>query len=459
MKKAVGLASLQRPFMTTQRAGETGSLFHRYRQSLSRNSLATLFNSGSTFLVNLAAANLLGKKSFGQFAVVQSTALTVAAAASLAVGLTATKYVAEFRDVDRERVGRVLGLCFIVAITAATLATTVLVLSSHWLAAHVLRAPELSLALVVVSGAVFFSVVNGYQTGALAGVEAYAAIARVSIVAGTAYCLFCVLGAWAWGREGALVGLAVSGAIQFLALRWALREECRAKGIVIRYGEAGKERPILLGFSLPAALSGLSSMPALWAASLFVVRQVDGYQQVALYTAATSLRVLTLLVPQLLASVSVPILNNLRGSGHWGAYRRAFRITLTSTAAAALTTAVLIALFGLPLLRLFGRDFRVGYPVLLVLLFAAVIEAITVALYQVIQAEARMWSSMFLIMLPRDLLIVALSSYWASRFGALGLARAYTIGWGVALLMTAFLVARIGLGMDPSKATSVGRGT
>lgn len=453
MKRAS--ASFNQPLLTHQAAGETGSLFYRYRRSLSRNSLAVLFNGGSTFLVNLAVANLLGRKSFGQFAVVQSTALTGVAVASLAVGLTATKYVAEFRDADRERVGRILGLCFLVALTAAALATAVLIAASGWLAANVLRAPELSLALMVVSGSLFFGVVNGYLTGALAGLEAYGAIARAAIAAGTSYCLLCVLGGWAWGRDGALLGVAASAAIQFVVLKRALRQECRSRGLVVRYGDARMERSVLLGFSLPAALSGLSSMPALWAASLFVARQPDGFQQVALYTAATNLRVLTLLGPQLLAGVSVPILNNLRGSGHREAYRKAFRATLASTAGMALAVAAALALLGPSLLRLFGRDFRAGYPVLLVLLLAGVLEAIMVALYQVVQAEARMWASMFLIVLPRDLLIVALSLHWAACCGALGLSRAYAIGQGLALLMTALLVARIGRGRDAAGAPSV----
>jgi hypothetical protein len=89
-----------------------------------------------------------------------------------------------------------------------------------------------------------------------------------------------------------------------------------------------------------------------------------------------------------------------------------------------------------------------------------VVESIAGSFYQVVQAESRMWSSIFVIILPRDVLIVLISYHLVPRIGALGLAAAYTAGWTVACLTTAIFAARLGIRVAiPSRNTLVDGGT
>src|SRR5205085_2970416 len=106
---------------------------------------------------------------------------------------------------------------------------------------------------------------------------------------GFAYLVVCVAGALLWGRDGALAGLSVAAAVQSLALRFFFRQARVRQGISVDYRGLRQERVLLVKFALPAALSGCSSMPALWLSNAFLVRQVDGYAQMALYAAATNL--------------------------------------------------------------------------------------------------------------------------------------------------------------------------
>jgi O-antigen/teichoic acid export membrane protein len=82
----------------------------------------TVATNGGTFALNVIVANLLGRQVFGEYAMLQSTWLMIAAVAQLATGYTATKHVAEFRSSDPARTGRVLGVCTVVSAVAATLA-------------------------------------------------------------------------------------------------------------------------------------------------------------------------------------------------------------------------------------------------------------------------------------------------------------------------------------------------
>ena len=45
-------------------------------------------------------ARILGKGAFGQFALILSTAIAITSVAGLGLGVTATKYVSEYRTAD-----------------------------------------------------------------------------------------------------------------------------------------------------------------------------------------------------------------------------------------------------------------------------------------------------------------------------------------------------------------------
>jgi O-antigen/teichoic acid export membrane protein len=300
---------------------------------------------------------------------------------------------------------------------------------------------------------VFFNVANLYQTAALAGLEGYAGIAKAGVIAGCAYFLLCVGGAVAGGREGVLAALSASAGVQWLALRFFLGRERSRQGIRVDYRGIREEREIVVKFAMPAALSGFSSMPALWLSSAFLVRQPGGYAQMALYAAATNLRVLVLLLPQLLNNVGMSLLNCAKGLGDIEQYRKVFWGNLGLTAAVTSVGALIISIVGPSALAVFGHDFRDGYPVLLVLMASTLIESLMQASYQIIQSHARMWLSLFAIALPRDATIVVLA-YFLTIYGAKGLALAYTAGWGLALVCTVILAGSL-LHRTENRETSI----
>jgi len=421
----------------------SSSLRARFGSGFLFSLLATSFNGGSTLLVNIIIANLLGRKAFGEFAIVQNTILTFSSVASLANGFTATKYVAEFRSVDKERTGRILGLCSSLSLAMGSAFTIILFVGAPWLAEVVLKAPYLSTGLMLAAAAVFFNVNNFYQTGVLAGLESYPAIARAGMIGGTMYFILCAGAATIWGLDGALAGLTISGGIQWLALRFFLRRECSQQRIVANYRCMGKEHNIFFTFAVPAALSGFSTMPALWLANTLLVQQSGGYIQMALYAAANNLRVLGLLLPGLLNNVAMSLLNNARGLGETERYRKMFWGNLAVTTGVALAGGTIVVLAGPTFLAFFGRDFGEGYPILLVLMGAMVVEALMLAFYQVVQSQGRIWLSFFLIVLPRDWTIVLLAYVLTPAHGAMGLALAYTIGCGLGLLTTGITAWRI----------------
>ena len=120
-------------------------------------------------------------------------------------------------------------------------------------------------------------------------------------------------------------------------------------------------------------------------------------------------------------------------------------MNLAVVGAAAVAGALMLALAGPGLLRLFGKDFSGGYTILLIMLGAAIPQALALAILQHLQSQERMWFSFFAVILPRDLLLVGLAYVWIPRSGAFGLAGACGLAWTVSLLAAVGVTSRAGL--------------
>jgi len=381
-------------------------LRNRLRAGLTWSLVAALFSQGASFGVSLTLANALGREPFGRFTMIQSTLATLAAICQLANGLTATKFLAEHRSVDKKRAGEILGLTSAVSLVSGTLAAAALLCLAPWLAAHVLGSSDLVGPLMLSSVSVFFLVFNSYQMGTLAGAEAYRSLAINAIVSGPGYLLLATGGARLLGLTGAVAGVLGYGLLQWLILYRFRQEVLRREKILVSFEGIRSQWPLVRSFVLPAALSGLSSMPALWIASVILARQKGGFGELALYGAAMSLRLLILFLPSLVYNVGVSLINNQRGLKNADSLRRLFWTSLSLTGGLGLAGAAVIVPFGRQILRMFGPSFAEGYPVLLILCGAAVLESFAIGVYQLVQAEGRMWLSFRAIALPRDATVV-----------------------------------------------------
>src|SRR5262245_595455 len=185
-----------------QELGPAGSLRTRFVVGALWSLIGAVVSRGFLLVAAIISARLLGKEGFGAFGMIQSTAGMFGVFAGLGLGLTATKYVSEFRRQDRLRAGRILALSASAAFVSGAIITILMILLAPYLAKHVLAGPQLAAPLAIGSGLVFFGAINGYQTGALAGFEAFGTIARVNLLAGLASFPLIVVGVWRGGLPG-----------------------------------------------------------------------------------------------------------------------------------------------------------------------------------------------------------------------------------------------------------------
>ncbi|MGI8549397.1 MAG: oligosaccharide flippase family protein, partial [Dehalococcoidia bacterium] len=344
-----------------------------------------------TLVGSIVAARVLGIKGFGELGIVQSTVLLFGTFAGLGLGLTATKTVAEYRVNAPDRAGRHIGLSIITTLLAGLAMALPFISLARWLAMNMLSAPNLTRDLQVGAGLLFFSALNGTQNGILAGFEAFKMVARVNVVRAILSLAFLTVGVKVGGVFGGILGLVGAEAAGSFVGYTAIRHETRRTGIRTQYRNLRGELPVLWTFSLPALLSSVATLPAIWIANVMLVRQPDGYAALGLFTAANKWSLLILFVPTSVANIVLPMLANLRGIGDDHAFRQVFHANILVSLACTLVPGALVAAFAVPIMALYGGDYRKGWLILAILALTTVPTALNTVLGQAIVSTDSVW--------------------------------------------------------------------
>jgi O-antigen/teichoic acid export membrane protein len=353
--------------------------------------VGALLSQGANLAASIVTGRFLGPEGFGKYGIIQSTVGMLGVFAGLGLGVTATKYVAEFRRRDPERAGRIIALSNSVAVLSGGLLALLLLVLAPMIAAKTLNAPELTAELRIASLFLFFSALNGAQIGALSGFEAFRRIARVNMLRGLAAFPIAALGVLLFRLPGAVWALGVTSIVTCVLSQAALRGECKATGVRPRLSGAWGESRILWRFSTPAFLCSALVGPVTWAANTMLVNQSDGYTQMGMLSAASQWRYAIAFVPGVLTQFALPVLSNLNGERDASLYGKALRWNLSLTSLAAIAVALPVALSAPLIMRLYGHGFQDGSVLLVLSAVTAVISSLNGVVGTAILSAASVW--------------------------------------------------------------------
>jgi len=200
-----------------------------------------VISRGLMLAASVLVARILGKTGFGELGMIRSTVGMFGVFAGFGLGLTATKHVAEFRRSDPERAGRIIGLSGLFVMLTGGLMALGLFIFAPWLAEHTINAPHLASLLRIGAVILFINVLNGAQTGALAGFEAFKTIAYVNLFVGLISFPILVCGAYFGGLTGAVWALAINLGVNWLLNHLALRKEARRYNVPLAFRDCSCE--------------------------------------------------------------------------------------------------------------------------------------------------------------------------------------------------------------------------
>jgi len=391
----------------------------------------SLISRGLGLLSAVLVGRMLGKDGYGELGIIQNTIGMFGTLAGFGMGLTANKYVAEFKRTDPSRAGRIIALASATAWISSGIMAVVLVAFAPWLAAKTLAAPHLSGVLQVGALLLFLSGINGAQTGALSGFEAFKAIARINLISGLLTFPLMLAGAWYWGVAGAVWALIGSQLANCLLCFVAVGTAAARLRIPIKLAGAWLERKLFWSFSLPAVLTGVLNSVVAWGAGALVVNQAGGYGDMGIYNAALRVKLLPETVVAMLIAPMLPILSEAFGKGDRTTFQRTllfnFLLATLIIVPVSLVQAAAPALTMLP----FGAEYQGRSEIVQLLMLHAVLYALMFPMGSILISMGKMWFSWLVNLLFA--LIFAVSAWpLVSRYGAAGYAASMAIAYGLA---------------------------
>lgn len=247
--------------------------------------VGAIISKGLLFLSWIIVARILGSYGYGQFGIVRSTVLMFISFAGVSLGITASKFVAEFYETNKIKVSRIIGLTLITGGVLGFIISIIFYFLSPWLALNTLNSPDLVGDLQICAIILFFSSINGAQMGVLQGLLEFKSVARINMIQAVASFPLFILGAYFYDVSGAIIAFLISYVIVCILTYFELKKKCQVNNIIIDYKQSYKESIILFQYSLPAFFAGIVVTPLKWYSDSLLVTK-SGFVEMGIFTAA-----------------------------------------------------------------------------------------------------------------------------------------------------------------------------
>lgn len=383
-------------------------------------------------VASIVVARILEVKEFGELGIIRSTVSMFSVFAGFGLGLTATKYIAELKINDKDRTGKIIGITTLFAVFTAFFISIFVLIFAPIIAEKTINAPNLANEIRLSAVLLFFGAINGVQNGILYGFESFKLITKVNLTAGLLSLPIQIVFTYVYGLHGALIGLGLSGFILFVFNYIAIRKEVFNRKIIIQFKKSFDELPIIYKFSLPALFSGLMFTPTIWICNSMLVNQSNGFEEMAIFTAANQWSSAVLFVPVLISRIALPFLS---GTVNENQFISILKINIAINFIVALLIAILISSLSSIIMNFYGSEFKKGSIVLIILSLSNILIGINGVIGQAIAGKNKMWVGFFLNVIWSIALLISASIFFKLQYGAIGLAYAFLISYAFHTIM------------------------
>lgn len=409
------------------RARNGNALHARYMNGAVWSVLSAVASSGINLLAMMVLARILGKVSYGQLAVIQSTLAMAGVFAGIGLSSTATRYVAELRHVDPARLGNLLYLLErITAYVAAALTLLIALCSSH-LATEVLGKGSIGhlLAFAVIS--VFFVSLDSLYKGILLGLEETKAFAIASSIGSLLTAPALVFGGIAYGLVGVACGISMGALLQFAISRHFTRKRLQAHLVTIRKNAHAAEWQALKDFALPSFLAGLLYPLVYWISNVLLVRTPHGFAEMALLGIAMQWYNAIMFLPNYAGRIVLPILTSIHVEKKTTDIVAVIKFGVIANLLVTIPVSLGVALLSKMIMATYGTGFIDGWPVLALAALVAVIVVGIAPVGQYLAAVNKMWVGS--IMNFAWAIVFLLSTVVLVPYGAIGILASFGIAY------------------------------
>lgn len=369
--------------------------------NLAKDSFWAIFGNGIgnalLLLAGIIIARFLGKDVYGEYGFVKSTMFYIASFASLGLGVTSTKFIAQQLADSPQFVKSVIKDSVLLTIVfSGSIALLLFSFANPF--ANLIKEPTLSIAFRVLAIIIVFRAITTTQIGVLAGFKKFKTIAINGLLSGSFMLVICIPLTYYWGLKGSLCALLLSQMFNAIINCLSI---IRTKKILEEQIEKDFKLE-LFQFSLPVALQESSYVISHWGA-IMLLTLYSSMGEVGLYTATAQWNSIIMMIPGLLNNV---ILSHLSSSVNKSdQHKRTIASMLLVNLASTLIPFIIIYILAGFIASFYGPTFSEMPGVMRLLTFATIFECCSQVLKSELLAQSRVWL-LFTLRIVRDILLI-----------------------------------------------------
>lgn len=393
----------------------------------------------------IIVARIIGKEEYGQLGIIRSTIAMFLMFSTLGMGMTASRYIALYRNTEPQNAYKIYKFSYKVTLVFALAISLFIFLFSESISLQVFNNLLLNKPLIISTFVLFFMSITSIQSGALNGFENFKAIGINSTINGIIQLVLVVFLAFYFNTNGVIWALGISYAILFIQYQISLKRNLtQIKNDQSKSNQTLRLRSIFVNFSLPAVLSGLVTIPTLWWAKTFLIKN-NGFGEMAIYDVAEQWYYVILFIPGSLSSIILPLLTNTTIEGTKSEYRNLIKLNLSINIIITGILAIFVAGLSPFIYKMYGSEFNNIVP-LIVLLVSAVICAANNVLGQIIASKGKMWIGL-IVNIIWGIWLILFSLIFIGKYdmGANGLAYAILTSYSLHSVLQAYVAFKIKL--------------
>lgn len=354
---------------------------------------------GNCFLLiaGIVIARILGKDLYGEYGMVKTTMFHIGYFATLGLGFTSTKFIADAVQQAEGRVRSTIKVTLLTTFLFSLLLCVLLFLFSHSIA-NWIEEPSVAPAFKALGIIIIFRALSVTSVGILAGFKDFKRTGINSIISGLALLTSSYPLTYMWGLRGAFVALALSQGINaFLNLFYVAKRYCSVAG----EEKIGKD---IILFTLPVSIQELSYMISTWGGTM-VLTKYASLGEVGLWSAASQWNAIILFIPSLLANVVLSYLSGL--SSQRESHDRMLKKMLTINFVCSFIPFVVVYFLAGFIASIYGATFVDLKPVLRVIILSTIFVCLSNVYQSNLLSEGKNWLLLFARVI-RDLLLLSL---------------------------------------------------
>lgn len=401
--------------------------------------LGAIIFRGSSLISAIFVARMIGKESFGQFGIIQSTVGTLAILIGLGIGMTSTKYIAEYRENDIEKLSKILSLLLIITYVGSLSVTILINIFKEFVSTNLLGSLNLSQHIFIASIIIFFNIINSVQTSTLSGFEAFKVITKINVITGAISFPTMLIFTYFYGLYGTLTAIALISFLTWILNVYYVLKKFKFYGIHFALNQITDAVNVLKTYTLPATLSG--ALPTIWIANIILVNSSESYNGMAYLNIANNWHTLVMFLPLSIGPVILSLLSNKNKNDKNG-YWKIVKISLLINTIITVAATIVVFFLSDVIVSFYGEGYKEAKYLLVLMTSVTILKSINHVIGQVIATASSMWLG-FGLNFIWGIAYLAITVLFVDKYGSLAIGIANIIAYIILLIVSLKVLKKI----------------